>query len=195
MVPGPALTTLGSSPESLESGRGHPGAWGLLWCNVPGDCGSNCAFEPRGGKKKRIEENKYIFAFPQVESGTISSHRASHSRFLKPWDFRRVDTCKPLCPRPVNSWHLPSPPGGSEGWWDLGTLCEASREGWVLSFEGGFFGFQSLSVVFSLPALPRHFHTGMRGWESCGMGTAAMPRDLMGWTLWYWSPALFLQWL
>lgn len=30
LVPGPALTTLGSSPESLESGRGHPGAWGTV---------------------------------------------------------------------------------------------------------------------------------------------------------------------
>lgn len=120
---------------------------GVLWCNVPRDGGSNCTFVPRG-EKKIIEENKYTFAFPQVESGTISSHGAFHFGFLKPWDFCRVDTCKPLCPRPVNLSQLPSPPDGSEGWWDLGTLCEAGREGWVLSFESRVFVSISFSCFF-----------------------------------------------
>lgn len=186
MVPAPALTTPGSSRVAGEGTQVPGGCCGAM---SPGTVAVTVPFSL--GKKKKIEENKYILAFLQVESSTISSHGAFHASFLKPWDFCRVDTCKPLCPRPVNSWHLPSPPGG---WGDLGTLGETSREGWVLAFEGGFFGFQSLSVVFSLPALPGHFHTGIRGWESHGMGTAAMPGDLMGWTLWHWSPALFFQW-
>ena len=66
----------------------------------------------------------------------------------------------------------------------------------MISLAGGVFfgfGFQSLSVVFSLPALPRRFHTGVRGWESRGVGTAATSQDATGWTLWHWSPAFFLQ--
>lgn len=137
---------------------------GVLWCDVPRDCGSYCTFVPRGEKKKR---GKYIFAFPQVESGTISSCGAFHSSFLKPWDFCRVNTYKPLYQRPVKSWHPVSPPGVSEGWWNLGTPCEADGEGWVLSSDAFFCCcFHSLSVVFFLLDLPRHFHTGMRGWES-----------------------------
>lgn len=56
----------------------------------------------RGGKK---EENKYRFAFPQMEGNAISSHGTFHSTFLEPRDFFRVDTYKQLCQRPGSLRH------------------------------------------------------------------------------------------
>lgn len=33
---------------------------GVLWCDVPEDCGSYCTFVPRGEKKK--EENRFLLS-------------------------------------------------------------------------------------------------------------------------------------
>lgn len=119
LVPGPGLTPLGAALSRWRAGEDT---------QVRGGCCSNCAV-CHGEKKKGIEANKYIFAFSQVESSALFFHGAFHSSFLKPWDFCKGDTCKPLCHRPVSLWYLMSPLGGLEGWWDPGTLCEASREG------------------------------------------------------------------
>lgn len=103
------------------------------------------------GEKKK-NRGKYIFAFSQVEIIRVSFCRVFRSGFLKPGDCCRVDACKPLCQRPISLWRLTSsPPGLSEGWWDLGTPREAGREGWVLSSEvfGVFcFVFNLLQLCF-----------------------------------------------
>lgn len=104
---------------------------GVLWCDVPEDCGSYCTFVPRGEKKKR----KIRFYFPT--SGKwynlflwgISLQLSQILRFLQ------GEHLQTTLPKPVNSWHPISPPGVSEGWWNLGTPCDADGEGWVLSSD------------------------------------------------------------
>lgn len=115
---------------------------------------------------RRVEkkkENKYRFAFPQMEGSAISSHGTFHSTFLEPRDFFRVDTYKQLCQRPGSSRHPISPLGGLEGWWHLGHWVRPG-EGWFI-FKGFSFDFQFLPVMFFLPDVPMHFYIGVKGWE------------------------------
>lgn len=98
-------------------------------------------------------------------SSTASFLGAFHSSFHKHWDFCREaghlqiiqsKACQLMAHHILVSQELD----------------EAYGKGWVSS-SGGFFCccFQPPSAVFSLPALSRHFHTGVRGWESHGHGT------------------------